>query len=174
MGHIARFRLIRDRFVAGHDSCALRRHLDSVAPETPIWDIVDRCRAWESHADTKAFYTVGEPGDGLYDRMVAVVTIPPAGRDQFETLLRQLLPNKVVPALPPKLTSTELLSLLQHLLEEVQAPKPVPPPKTRITYMEALLQSLLPVSQTRPGPIRRNWETVVCFSCGKAGHGVND
>ena len=43
MGHIARLRLIRDRFVACHDSCALRRHLDSVAPETPIRDIVAGC-----------------------------------------------------------------------------------------------------------------------------------
>ena len=43
---------IRDRFIDGHASCELRRHLDSVAPETPIRDIVDRCRVWESHADS--------------------------------------------------------------------------------------------------------------------------
>ena len=50
MGQMARFRLVRDRFIAGQDSCELRRHLDSVSPETPIWDIVDRCRVWESPA----------------------------------------------------------------------------------------------------------------------------
>ena len=44
-------RLIRDRFVAGHENCALRRILDNVPPETPIRDIVDRCRVWESHTD---------------------------------------------------------------------------------------------------------------------------
>ena len=49
---MARLRIIRDRFVAGHTSCELRRHLDSVPPETPIRDIVDRCRVWESHADS--------------------------------------------------------------------------------------------------------------------------
>ena len=48
MGQTARLRLIRDRFIAGH--CDLRRHLDSVSPETPIRDVVDRCRVWESHA----------------------------------------------------------------------------------------------------------------------------
>ena len=53
MGHVARLRLIRDRFIAGHDSRGLRRHLDSVAPETPIRDIVDRCWLWESHAETE-------------------------------------------------------------------------------------------------------------------------
>ena len=35
MGQIARLRLIRDRFIAGHSSCELRRHLDSVPPENP-------------------------------------------------------------------------------------------------------------------------------------------
>ena len=51
MGQTARLRLIRDRFIARHSSCELRRHLDSVPPETPIRDVVDRCRVWESHAD---------------------------------------------------------------------------------------------------------------------------
>ena len=41
--------IIRDRFVAGHNSCELRQHLDSVPPETPMQDIVDRCRV---HADS--------------------------------------------------------------------------------------------------------------------------
>ena len=38
--------------MAAQDSCELHRHLDSVPPETPIWDIVDRCWVWESHADS--------------------------------------------------------------------------------------------------------------------------
>ena len=51
MGQTGRLRLIRDRFIAGHDNCDLRRHLDSVPPETPIRDVVDRGRVWETHAD---------------------------------------------------------------------------------------------------------------------------
>ena len=43
--------LVRDRFIAGQAECSLRRHLDSVGPDTPIRDIVDRCRVWESHAE---------------------------------------------------------------------------------------------------------------------------
>ena len=39
MGNAARLRILRDRFIAGQDSFELRRHLDSVAPETRIWDI---------------------------------------------------------------------------------------------------------------------------------------
>ena len=43
MGQTARLRLIRNRFIAGHSICELRRYLDSIPPETPIRDIVDRC-----------------------------------------------------------------------------------------------------------------------------------
>ena len=49
MGQTARLRLIRDRFIAGHESCDLRRYLDCVPPDTPLRDIVDQCRVWESH-----------------------------------------------------------------------------------------------------------------------------
>ena len=47
----ARLQLVRDRFIAGQMECSLHRHLDSVEPDTPIRDIVDRCRVWESHSE---------------------------------------------------------------------------------------------------------------------------
>ena len=52
MGQEARLRLIRDQFIAGHESCDLRRYLDCVPPDMPLRDIVDRCRVWESHSDS--------------------------------------------------------------------------------------------------------------------------
>ena len=52
MGQEARLRLIRDRFIAGHESCDLRRYMDCVPPDMPLRDIVDRCRVWESHSDS--------------------------------------------------------------------------------------------------------------------------
>ena len=36
--------LVRDRFIDGQAECALRRHLDSLGPNTPMTDIVDCCR----------------------------------------------------------------------------------------------------------------------------------
>ena len=42
MGQTAWLRIIRDHFIAGHNSCELCQHLDSVSPETPMPDIVDR------------------------------------------------------------------------------------------------------------------------------------
>ena len=69
MGQTARLRLIRDRFIVGHGSCELRRHLDSVPPETPIRDVVDRCCIWESHADP-AIHRVSKPSpDPIYRPM---------------------------------------------------------------------------------------------------------
>ena len=44
MDEEARLRLIRDRFIAGHESCALRRYLDGAPPDSPLHDVVDRCR----------------------------------------------------------------------------------------------------------------------------------
>ena len=48
MGKCTRNWMVRDRLIAAQRSCGLRRHLDSVPPDTPIRDTVDRCRVWES------------------------------------------------------------------------------------------------------------------------------
>ena len=53
MGTCARNRMVRDRFIVDQRSCGQLRHLDSVTPDTPIREIVDRCRVWESHSEQK-------------------------------------------------------------------------------------------------------------------------
>ena len=63
-------------------------------------DIVDRCRVWESPADSDnrrfskpgperalPIYTVDDVGGGKDDRLVAAVTTSPTAPDQLETLL---------------------------------------------------------------------------------------
>ena len=45
--------MVRDRFIDGQGESALRRHLDSLGRDTPMADIVDCCRVWESHRDVK-------------------------------------------------------------------------------------------------------------------------
>ena len=42
----ARDTMIRDKFIAGQEQCALRRQLDGFAQGTPIGEIVDSCRVW--------------------------------------------------------------------------------------------------------------------------------
>ena len=41
------------RFIDGQVECALRRHLDSLGPDTHMADIVDCCRVWESQRDVE-------------------------------------------------------------------------------------------------------------------------
>ena len=49
----ARDIMIRDKCIAGQGQCALRRQLDGFAQGKPIGEIVDSCRVWESHSDSK-------------------------------------------------------------------------------------------------------------------------
>ena len=51
MGKHARDWMIRDIFIAAQRRCGLRRHIDGVPHYTPIRDIVDHCRMWESHSE---------------------------------------------------------------------------------------------------------------------------
>ena len=126
MGPNTRLWLMRDRFVVGHENFALRWHLDSVPLETLIRDIVDRCRVWESHADTRRIvkpaperallvYTVDEPACVPADRLVAAVTAPPVRPGDIEALLTCLLPTALVQTPPHQPVPTELEILLERL-----------------------------------------------------------
>ena len=107
MGQTARLRLIRDRFIAGHNNCDLRRHLDSVSPETPIRDVVDRCRVWEIHADpavrrmskptypTYPVYAVGDTDIDNEVTTVAAVTGLRSGQNQLENLFRRVIRSQI-------------------------------------------------------------------------------
>ena len=58
-----RLQLVRDKFITGQKQLALRRHLDSAGPDTPISSIVDKCRVWESHGGSDSRSRVEhEPG----------------------------------------------------------------------------------------------------------------
>ena len=46
---LIQLQMVRDQFIDGQAECALRRHLDSLGPNTPMADIVDCCRVWVRH-----------------------------------------------------------------------------------------------------------------------------
>ena len=156
MGQMARLRLIRDRFIAGHNSCELHRHLDSVPPETPIQDIVDRCRVWESHADSDVrrvsrqgpdpgflTYVVSDPDREVDDLRVAAVTTPQSTPDQVEFCFRRLLASAATLAPTPKPEPPAVDQLLQRLVAETQARQPAPAAATGSAGLETLLRNLL-------------------------------
>ena len=135
MGQTARLRLIRDRFIAGHSNCDLRRHLDSVSLETPIRDVVDRCCVWESHADpavrrigkpnpdrTYPTYAVGDANSDKEATRVAVVTGQRYGQSQLEDLLRRIISTAERPAPKPEVSDVD--KLLQQLVREPQSRPP--------------------------------------------------
>ena len=160
----ARLRLFRDRFIAGHSSCELRRHLDSVPPETPIRDVVGRCRIWESHADpavrwvskpspdqTYPAYVVGDSDSISETTWVAAVTRPRSGLDQLEDLLRRLLMAVDPPAPIPEVPPVE--KLLQRLVTGTQSrPSPVVSPPSSVG-LEQMLQSVLSGQQLTRRPL---------------------
>ena len=155
MGQTARLRLIRDRFIAGHNSCELCQYLDSVPPETPIRDIVDRCRMWESHADSDVrraskpgpdtvfpAYAVSDLDGRVDDLRVAAVATPQSTTDQVEGFLRRLLASTVAtpaPTLKPEPPAID--QLLQRLMVETQARQPAPVATTGSAGLETLLQN---------------------------------
>ena len=192
MGQTARLRLIRDIFIAGHDNCDLRRHLDSVPPETPIRDVVDRCRVWESHADpivhrmnkptpdmTYPTYAVSDTDKDREVIKVAAVTGLRSDQNQLQDLLRWIVSAVERPAPTPEIDIEKLLLQLARVPPDGPAPvvdTPVPP------TLEQMLRSVLdgqrrrqrqPQRQRQPPkqrPVRRDWSDVMCFSCGKMGH----
>ena len=91
-------------FIAGHTSCDLRRYLDCVPPDTPLRDIVDRCRVWESHGTTDIRRVSKPVSDAVYptytveqpkyeDEPVCLVSVKKQSNptDQTEELLRKLV-----------------------------------------------------------------------------------
>ena len=94
--------MVCDRFIDGQVECALRRHLDSLEPDTPMADIVDCCRVWESHRDVET-----EPrtsADRRLARAICQVTVDeqipniPPETETLENIIRRLLPMPVLPA----------------------------------------------------------------------------
>ena len=192
MGQVARLRLIRDRFIAGHSSCDLRRYLDCVPPDTPLCDIVDRCRVWESHGTTDIRRVSKPVSDPVYptykveqpeyeDEPVCLVSVNKQSNptDQTEELLRKLVEalTPVEPITTPVKASDSITlnKLSELLMSKVVGSKPEVPKVVVPTGLEEMLRSYfmgLPSTGLGPRsrPLRKDWSDMKCFSCGKSGH----
>ena len=188
MGQTAQLRLIWDRFIASHRNCDLRRHLDSVSSETPIRDVVDRCRVWESHADPAVCriskptpdriyptYAVGDTDSDNEITRVAAVSGLKSDQNQLTDLLRRVISTSEHPATNPEIS--DMVNLLHLGREALNRPPAVVNPPVPTT-LEQMLRSFLDGQRQRrrqpprQRPTRRDWTDVVCFSCGKSGHTV--
>ena len=147
MSERARNIMIRDRFIAGHSQCALRRQLDGFAPDTPIGEIVDSCRVWESHSDSRKI----SEGSHSYQQTAQPSDFRTRERVKPETN-RQLnvsVINEQKPEIGIVEDFSEIKSLLTRLLQPTQNSEPGEQSKQLMAA----------------GP--------VCFSCGQQGYGIN-
>ena len=152
MGQIARLRLIRDRFIAGHENCDLRRYLDGVPSDTPLRDIVDRCRVWESHGTTEIrrvskpipepvypTYVVEQPDYESEPVCMVSVNKQNSQVDQTDELLKKLL-EALTPVTPPPVRvpkATPLDKLTELLMSQIVKSEPAPPTPVEATGLEA-------------------------------------
>ena len=122
-----RLQLVRDRFIAGQEHRALRRHLDSVGPDTPISVIVDRCRVWESHEERNSRPRAEHE--------------PTGSRGVFQ-VTQQISDEHSGMSAEPDSNSSEFGILAHRLREMVQQPVPE---SSETIDIEQLLRRLLPV-----------------------------
>ena len=120
-------------------------------------DIVDSCRVWESHTEATNSWS-GGPDPEIPRAIYQVVedTQSPVALKESEALdqiMRQLLPTLAVS--PPKTTSipSDRELLIQRLLGAVRPVQPVVQEQSRLTDIEILLQSMLPVGSEKEADV---------------------
>ena len=143
-----RLQLVRDRFIIGQENRALHWHLDSVGPDTPITEIVDRCCVWESHKEIHSGRVVNyEP-----NRPHAVLQVTNSvnnehdktstGLDVVENLIKRLLPSPVESTQETGPVPSDYELLAQRLCEMTQ---PSVPEDSDMIDIEQLLRKLIPL-----------------------------
>ena len=165
--------LVRDRFIDGQAECALRRHLDSLRPNTPMTDIVDCCRVWESHCEEEI-----QPQTSADRRPVRVICqvkeVEPAPATSPETetaedIIRKLLPTPALP--PPQVVPipSDRDLLIQQLMAAICPPTPVAQERSAAIDLETLLLNWLPVGtvteEDAASPDLSSDSAKGCFSC---------
>ena len=148
-----RLQLVRDRFITGQENRALRRHLDSAEPDTPIAEIVDRCRVWESHEETNPGWLITPE----LNRPCANSQVTDSNNNETTQVAKSFPSDYGV--------------LAQRLCAMVQPPTPG---NSDSIDIEQLLRKLIPAGSaedksTRPAPETREAKSV-CFSCGSNDH----
>ena len=152
-----------------------------VPPDTPLRDIVDRCRVWESHGSPEVrriskpmpepvypTYLVEQPDYETEPVCVVTVNKPNSPVDKSEELLKKLL-EVLTPAVPPPVRAPDvspLEKLVQLLLSETAKREPAEPPGLETLLQKYFTGQKSPIQGPRFGQVRRNWSDVKCFSLG--------
>ena len=156
---LIQLRMVRNRFIDGQPEYALQRHLDSLGPYTPMEDIVDCCRVWESHIELASSWQMGT--DRHSPCVVCQVTDheqSPVGSTEIESLediIRKLLPTPSRPPPEPASIPSDQDLLIQRLMGAIRPSQPVVQERSKLTDLEIMLHNWLPVGSRRRTPLRR-------------------
>ena len=126
---LIQLQMVRDRFIVGQAECALRRHLDSLGPDTPMADIVDCSRVWESHSELASGRQMGTDRQSL--RAVFQVTVKGQSSvelpetESMEDIIRKLLPTPARPPLEVAPIPSDKDLLIQRLIGAICPSQPV-------------------------------------------------
>ena len=180
--------MVRNKFVAAQQSCDLRRHLDGVAPEASIGDIVDSCHIWESHAEPIAIDNWWQ--DPVYSQPTLLMPPPvTCGSARLQYRVGNVMPasNESHWRVMHSLADRELL--IRNVLEALGTRRNVNSKRSRSRALELLLlRDMPPVGsvteeKTSPPAVQPAegtppltddlWDRGQCFSGGFHGHGVN-
>ena len=128
-----------------------------MGPDTPMRDIVDSCRVWESHTEATDSWRGGpEPEYPRAIYQVAEDTQSPVALKEsnaLDQIMRQLLPTPAVS--PPNATPipSDRDLLIQRLLGAVRPVQPVVQERSRLMDIEIILQSMLPVGSVKEADV---------------------
>ena len=141
--------MVRDRFIDGQAECALHSHLDSLGPDTPMSDIVDCCRVWESHRDVETEPRTSadrRPADAVC-QVTVDEQIPTASpeTEPLDNIIKKLLPTPVPPTPRDHPIPSDRDLLIQRLLGTLIPSKPVVQERSVVTELETMLLNWLPV-----------------------------
>ena len=151
---------------------------DSFGPDTPMRDIVDSCRVWESHNEAAVRRNGGSDRNSpwaVYQVMEDSQSLAVSTESEtLDEVIRWLLLTPTVP--PPKAAPipSDRELLIQRLLGAIRPPQPVIQERSKLTDIEIMLQNMFPVGSVTVEdvsslePLPESLEG--CFSCGELTH----
>ena len=161
--------MVRDRFIDGQADRSLRRHLDSLEPNTPMIEMVDSCRIWERHCEPESRPRMGTDmgpvhmaGQVSEDRPIPAI---PSQMESVEEMIRRLLPRPATPALQAAPKNTDRDILVRQMIEMICPQMLVARERPPTNDLETPIFNRFPV-----GTVTEEDSTEGCFSCGEWTH----
>ena len=161
MGKCAHDAMIRDKLIAAQRHCGLR------PPDTPIWEIVDSFRVWESHSKREPSSDDDHDLDSRRRQSNDLRKLECHRTDSQEVLAGSGRDSRV-PVAGVGVSS-------RNGEEDVQL-APLQAISLLVTRLLRSAQEGWPVEETVPLGEKMNLVSAgvpACFSCGRQGHGVN-